>query len=119
MSLGPLPGEGLVAERGVTLRSIQHQDARLSVLHRHKDIEVMMVEIGARGSLQDPTLWGGPSWHLVVEGEAVFQQGGVGWELLPGQSLHLRETAPFTIANPSRERLRLLSLVAADREDPA
>lgn len=98
---------------GVALRSIQHPDAKVSVLYRYGDVEVMVVEIGPRGSLMESTLWGGSSWHLVVEGQAVFQQGDRTWEVLPEESLDLPAALPYTITNPSRERLRLLSLVVA------
>ncbi len=96
---------------GVALRSIQHPDAKVSVLYRYGEVEVMVVEVGALGSVMDSTLWSGTSWHLVVEGEAVFQQGDRTWEILPEESLDLPAGTPYTIMNPSRERLRLLSLV--------
>lgn len=95
----------------MALRSIQHPDAKVSVLYRYGDVELMVVEIGARGSVMDSTLWGGTSWHLVVEGQAVFQQGDSTWEVLPEESLDLPAATPYTITNPARERLRLLSLV--------
>lgn len=97
----------------MALRSIQHPDAKVSVHYRYGDVEVMVVEIGARGSVMDSTLWGGASWHLVVEGQAVFQQDDKTWELLPEDSLSLPAAVPYTIVNPSRERLKLLTVITS------
>lgn len=100
-----------VGQRGFALRSVQRPDARVSVLYQHRDLEVMAVEVEARASLTDPSLWAGSSWHLVVEGQAIFQQKGRRWELLPEESLGLKAPAPYTIVNPAPGRLRLLTLV--------
>ena len=77
----------------------------------------MEVEIGGEGSLSEPTLWGSSSWHLVVEGQAVFHQGERDWEILPEQSLRLSDSLPYTIVNPGPDPLRLLSVVATSDSD--
>ncbi|MFQ5803269.1 MAG: hypothetical protein ACE5JQ_10275 [Candidatus Methylomirabilales bacterium] len=106
------PGEvmGLAGQRGFTLRSIQYPDARVSLLYQHGNLEVIAVEVGAGATLAEPSLWGGSSWHLVVEGQAIFQQGDRRWELLPEEALCLTDSAPYTIVNPAPERVKLLTL---------
>lgn len=108
---------GQVGRRGFSLKSVQRPDARVSLLYQRGDVEVMVVEVGAEATLAEPSLWGGPSWHLVVEGQAIFQQGDRRWELLPEESLSLRASAPYTIVNPAPGRAKLVSLVfnRADR----
>ncbi len=96
---------GQAGERGLALRSLQYADARISVLYRHGNLEVLSVEVGAGASLAEPSLWGGLSWHLVVEGQAIFQQGDRRWELLPEEALCLRDSTPYTIVNPTPGRV--------------
>lgn len=100
-----------VGQRGFALRSIQRPDARVSVLYQHGDLEVVAVELGAGASLAEPSLWGGPSWHLVVEGQATFRQRARSWELLPDESLHLKDSTPYTIVNRAPGRLKLFTLL--------
>jgi mannose-6-phosphate isomerase-like protein (cupin superfamily) len=108
--------EAAVQERGVALRSIRHPDALVSVHYRHGAMEVLVVEVSAKGVLAESTLWGAAAWHLVVEGEAIFERGDDRWELLPGESLQLDGDAPYTILNPTPARLRLLSVVIVNGE---
>jgi mannose-6-phosphate isomerase-like protein (cupin superfamily) len=105
------------AKRQLPLMSIQRPRARVSIHFRHGDVQVMEVEIGAEGSLSEPTLWGSSSWHLVVEGQAMFHQGERDWEILPEQSLRLSEALPYTIVNPGPDPLRVLSVVATGCTD--
>lgn len=93
------------------LRSIQHPGGRVSVRYRSGDLEVTVVEVAGHNSLVDSTLWGRSSWHLVLDGQALFQVGTARWELLPDESLSLDAETPFTIVNPSPGRLRVLSVV--------
>lgn len=109
MALGDLMGP--VEKRGAALRSIHHPEARVSVLYQEGDLEVMAVEVESGASLVEPSLWVGQSWHLVIEGQAIFQQRDQRWELLPQESLLLRATAPYTIGNPTPERLRVFTLL--------
>lgn len=102
-----------MSERGLALRSIEHHDAKVSVHYRYRDVEVMLVEIGGRSALEEPTLWGDSSWHLVLEGEAVFSVDGRDWEVLPQQALRIDQAASYAITNPARDRLRLLSVVVS------
>ena len=109
--------EGIVTGQTVALRSIEHHGAKVSVQYRRDDLEVMTVEIDAHGALDEPMLRGRGSWHLVVEGEALFQQDGKGWELLPGQSMTLDGSSSLRIVNPSPERLRIISVVLTAGDD--
>ena len=96
------------------LRSIEHSEAKVSVHLRHDDFEVMVVEIGARGSLTEPALWDGPAWHFVIEGQAIFHEGNETHEVLPDESLSLTGATPYTIVNPRDGRLKLVSIIAGD-----
>jgi mannose-6-phosphate isomerase-like protein (cupin superfamily) len=104
------------------LKSIEYPGGKVTVHYRSGDMEVMVVEIGGGGSLVDSTLWGRSSWHLVLEGQALVRVGGKIWELLPEESLSVELAAPYSILNPSPDRLRLLSVVRAgdtcEREEP-
>ncbi len=96
---------------GRVLKSIEHPGGRVSLHFRHGDQEVMVVEVEGDRSLVESTLWGRSSWHLVLEGQAVFHVGDRRWELLPEESLTVDGSAPYTIVNPSPERVRLLTIV--------
>jgi hypothetical protein len=98
---------------GAALRSISQAGAKVSVHYRHDDLEVMVVEIGARGVLTEPSLWGKSSWHLVVDGQATFERGESRWDVLPNETIRLEGYQPYTILNPCPERLKLLSVVVA------
>lgn len=93
------------------LRSIQHPGGRVTAHYRNGDLEIMLVEVAGHNSLVDSTLWGQSSWHLVLDGQALFHVGTARWELLPDESLSLDTETPFTIVNPSPSRLRVLSVV--------
>jgi mannose-6-phosphate isomerase-like protein (cupin superfamily) len=110
-------GAAQFAERRLSLMSIERPGARVSVHYRHGDIDVMVVEIGGQGSISESTLWGTSSWHMVVEGRGVFQQGERAWELVQDESLRLDDGKPYTIVNPSHHRLKLLSVVASNGSD--
>ncbi len=98
-------------KRGGALRSIHQPDARVSVMYQEGDVEVIALEVEAGASLLEPALWVGRSWHLVVEGQAIFEQQGRRWELLPQESLLLGAAAPYTIRNLTPGRLKLLTLL--------
>jgi mannose-6-phosphate isomerase-like protein (cupin superfamily) len=108
-----------VAGHAVALTSIEHRGAKVSVHYRHGDLEVMTVDIAANGKLDAATLRGRASWHLVIEGEAIFEQAEHRWEVLPEQSMTFDGPTAYTIQNPSRARLRLLTVVLTEAEDDA
>jgi hypothetical protein len=93
------------------IRSIELPGARVSLLFRYGDLDVLVSEIDAGGSLPDASLGGGSSWHLVVEGRALFEQGEFGGDVFPIHWLRLAGTTPYRIVNPGQENLRLLSIV--------
>jgi len=104
------------------LRSIEYPGGKVSVHYRSGDMEVMVVEVAGGSSLVEPALWGRSAWHLVLEGQALFQVGDARWELLPEESLNVDTSTPYSIMNPSQDRLRLLSVVACgdagEKEEP-
>jgi len=92
----------------------------VSLHYRGGDLEIMLVEVAPEQWLSDVALQGRSSWHLVLDGQAVFECGNTTWEVLPEVSLYLDDPGPCRIVNPSHERLRLLSVVEAggsDREE--
>lgn len=103
------PGSG--GQVVTMLRSIEHPGGKVSVHYRTGDLEVALVEVDGGRTLIDSTLWGSCSWHLVLQGQALFRMGDARWELLPEESLSLEGGMPFLIENESPERLRLLSVV--------
>src|SRR6202158_4183893 len=94
------------------LRSIEYPGGKVSVHYRSGDMEVMVVEVAGDSSLVDSALWGRYAWHLVLEGQAMFQVGDACWELLPDESLTVDTSTPYSIMTPSHDRLRMLSVVA-------
>jgi quercetin dioxygenase-like cupin family protein len=82
----------------------------MSALLQREGLEVMAAELEPGAVLAEGYLWGRDSWHIVVAGQALFQQGDESWELLKGESLCLSEV-PYTVVNPTPERTRLLSLL--------
>ena len=100
------------------LRSIEHPGGKVGVYYRTGDLEVAMVEVEGGRTLFDSTLWGRSSWHLVLQGQALFRAGDARWELLPGEALSLENGTPYSITNRCPERLRLVSVVkVADAGD--
>ena len=93
------------------IRTIELPGAKMSLLFRYEDLDVVFSEIDACGSLDDASLGGGFSWHLVIEGRALFEQGHHGWEVLPAHSFRLSGVPPYRIVNPGEAHLRLLSVV--------
>jgi len=83
----------------------------MSLLFRHGAVDVLFSDIDADASLSDGFLASGFSWHLVVEGRALFEQGDMGWEVLPARSLRLLGAQGHRIVNTGKEPLRLLSIV--------
>ena len=104
-------------EPAVALRTVEHRGAKVSIHYRHNDLEVMTIEIGANSALDASTIPGRASWHLVIEGEALFQHGHHKLEILPGQTAFFNEPTPYRIVNASPERLRLISVVLSEAED--
>lgn len=97
--------------REFALCSIKCPEASVSVLCRFGGLEAIQLEVKPGATLTEPMLWCGFSWHLVMEGEAIFQQGSERWELLPRQSLYLDEAIPYSVSNSSPGRLKVLTLV--------
>lgn len=106
-----------MGEPAVALRTVEHRGAKVSVHYRHNDLEVMTIEIGPSSTLDASTIAGRASWHLVIEGEALFQQGDRNFEILQGQTAFFNESTPYRIVNASPERLRLISVVLSEAED--
>ena len=106
-----------MGEPAVVLRTVEHRGAKVSVHYRYEDLEVMTIDIGPNGALDASTIAGRASWHLVIEGEAVFQKGDQSLEALPGQTMSFDGAAPDRIVNGSRERLRLISVVLSEAGD--
>jgi mannose-6-phosphate isomerase-like protein (cupin superfamily) len=98
-------------DRAGALRTISQGGATVSVQYRCEDLEVMVVRVDPGTALVESTLWESPSWHLVVEGQATFQQGDKSWDVLPDQSLQVEAGRPYTIANNCGERLKLLTVM--------
>ena len=101
----------------MALRTVEHRGAKVSVHYRHGDLEVMTIEIGPNSALDASTIAGRASWHLVIEGEALFQQGDRNFEILQGQTAFFDAPAPYRILNASRDRLRLISVVLSEADD--
>lgn len=96
------------------LRSVEHPGGKVTLQYRCGDLEVLLVEVVGRASLADSSLSGRSAWHFVIEGQALLDVGQGRWELLPEESVRLEGPAePCTISNPCRDRLRLISVVAA------
>jgi hypothetical protein len=93
------------------IQSVELPGVKMNLLFRHGDIDVLISDIDAAASLSDGSFGSGFSWHLVVEGRALFQQGDMGWEVLPAHSLRLPGTLAYRMVNAGKEPLRLLSIV--------
>jgi len=93
------------------IHSVELPGVKMNLLFRHGDIDVLISEIDADASLSDGFLGSGFSWHLVVEGRAVFEQGDMGWEVFPARSFRLLGAQGHRIVNTGKEPLRLLSIV--------
>jgi mannose-6-phosphate isomerase-like protein (cupin superfamily) len=96
------------------LRSVEHPGGKVTLQYRDGDLEVLLVEVTSRAAISDASLCGRSAWHLVLEGQALLDVGQSRWELLPDESVRVDGPAgPCRISNLSRDRLRVLSVVAA------
>jgi mannose-6-phosphate isomerase-like protein (cupin superfamily) len=110
--------EHMAAKVGSVVRSVEQPGVRMLVHWCLGGLEVTLVEIAAGKSVSDASLYGRPSWHLVLDGQASFRVGDRSWDLLPEESFSLDHPGAFAITNPAPDRLRLLSIVAR-AGDPA
>jgi len=109
---GTFPIRTAVGKVSHILRSVQHPGGRVNMHYRSDQLEISVVEVAGHSSLVDPGLCARASWHLVLDGHAVFHIGHTRWELLPDESLTLPADSPYTIVNPSPSRLRILSVLS-------
>jgi len=93
------------------IQSIELPGVKMNLLFRHGDVDVLISEIDADASLSDGFLGSAFSWHLVVEGRAVYEQGDMGWEVFPARSFRLLGAQGHRIVNTGKDPLRLLSIV--------
>ena len=93
------------------LHTVQLPGVSMNLLFRHADLDILISDVDADASVSDDSLGGGFSWHLVVGGRALFEQGDMGWEVLPTHSLKLPGTLSYRLVNIGREPLRLLSII--------
>jgi hypothetical protein len=93
------------------LHTVQLPGVKTNLLFRHGDLDVLISDIEPNASIADESLGGGFSWHLVVGGRALFQQGDMGWEVLPAHSLRLPGSLSYRLINFGGEPLRLLSIL--------
>jgi hypothetical protein len=93
--------------------SVELPGAKVSLLFRHGDVDVVVSDVDACGRIPDASIAGGFSWHFVIEGRALFEQGDAGWEVLPTHSLRLAGTPAYRVVNPADDHLRLLSVVVS------
>ncbi len=98
------------------LRSVQHPGGRISVHYRDADTEILVIEVAGHNSLVESSLWGRRSWHLVLDGQAIFRAGAARWELLPEEALSLDAGTQYSIINPAPGRLRMVSVITGAGE---
>jgi len=88
-----------VFKRGHSLRSIQRGTTHIRVLYESDPIEVILIEIGPKSSVDESYLWDNPSLHLIVEGNLAFEVGDKSYELLRGEGIALGEKERYKIHN--------------------
>jgi len=88
-----------VFKRGYSLRSIQRGATHIQVLYEDNPIEVIIMEIGPKSSVDESYLWENQSLYLVVEGNLAFEVGDKSYELLRGEGISLGEEDRFKIHN--------------------
>lgn len=93
------------------LRSIQRGDMSMRVLYDDDLLEVLIIEVAPRSSIEEPYLWSDPSMHLIVQGEVVFERGDRSYHLVRGDSIWLGDEEPYKILNLGQIKARLYSLL--------
>ncbi len=96
--------------RGLVLQSVQGPDSEVRVLYQDADLQVVAAEIQAGGTLIEPSLWGTPSWHVVTEGQAIYEQQDQQMELLREESIYV-DAFPYRITNPAPETVKLFAIL--------
>ncbi len=110
---------GRIGRRDFALRSVDSAATRVRVLYEREGVQVVLVELAPGAALREPSLWGTPTWHLVLGGEAVVRQGRQRWELLPQESLSLPTCEPYLLSNRAPEPARLMTLRLGDTGEDA
>ncbi len=93
------------------IQSVELPGLKMNLLFRHGDIDVLLSDIDAHASLPDGLHGGESSSHLVVEGQALFEQGDKGWEVLRAHSLRLPGSLAYRMVNTGTGPLRLLTII--------
>lgn len=88
-----------VFKRGHSLRSIQRGATHIRVIYESDPIEVILIEIGPKSSVDESYLWNNPSLYLIVEGNLAFEVGDKSYELLRGEGIALGEKDRYKIHN--------------------
>lgn len=110
---------GRIGRSDFALTSVDHAAARVRVLYERQGVQVVLVELAPGAALREPSLWGTPTWHLVLAGEAVVRQGRQRWELLPQESLSLPTCEPYLLSNRAPEAARVMTLRLGDAGEEA
>ncbi len=110
---------GRLGRRGFALRSVDRPAARVSVLYERDGVQVVLTELAPGAALREAWLWGAPSWHLVLGGQAVVRQGRECWELLPQDSLSLPTREPYVLSNQAPENAKVMTLRLGQSDEDA
>lgn len=100
-----------IFKRDECLRSIQQGDMSMRVLYDDDQLEVLIIEVAPRSSIEEPYLWSDPSMHVIVQGEVVFEKRDRSYHLVRGDSIWLGNEEPYKILNPDQIKARLYSLL--------
>ncbi len=88
-----------VFKRECSLRSIHRGTTHIRVIYESDPIEIIIIEIGPKSSVDEPYLWENSSFHMIVEGNLAFEVGDKSYDLLRGDGIALGEREHYRINN--------------------
>ena len=106
-----------ILRREESLRSRQYRGVCVRVLYERDSWEILRTDMEAGSTLDDREIGIFPAIHFVIEGSPVFQAANQTNDLMPGDSIALREEKQYRISNPTSSRSSFLSFLFKNSEN--
>ena len=93
------------------MHSHQYRGVCVRVIYEWDSLEILRTEMEPGCTLEDCEVGNFPVIHFVIEGSPVFLTASESSDLMPGDSIALREGEEYKISNPVPSRSVILSLL--------
>ena len=83
----------------------------MRVIYEWDSLEILRTEMEPGSTLEKDEVGRFPVIHFVIEGSPAVSAGGESNDLMPGDSIELREEKEYKISNPVSSRSVILSIL--------